>query len=93
LQKTNADLLAAEQDKHQDKRQDKRQVELTETQSVVLKALENKPLSRREIFATIGMNGDSRAFKRHIEPLLEAGLIKMTIPDKPNSRNQKYIRA
>jgi len=44
----------------------------------------------KEIFAAIGMNGDSRAFKRHIEPLLAEGLVKMTVPDKPNSRLQKY---
>jgi predicted transcriptional regulator len=36
------------------------------------------------------MNRDSRSFKRHIEPLLKAGLIEMTVPDKPNSRLQKY---
>ncbi len=36
------------------------------------------------------MNGDSRSFKRHIEPLLADGFIEMTVPDKPNSRLQKY---
>jgi Fic family protein len=92
MQKIFEDLAANEQDKHQVKHQVKRQVELTETQMAVLKALENKSLSRKEIFTAIGMNGDSRAFKRHIQPLLEAGLIRMTIPDKPNSRNQKYGR-
>jgi Fic family protein len=97
LRHTNSDLLGSEQVteqvKHQVKHQVKQQVELTETQTAVLEALENKSLSRKEIFAAIGMSVDTRAFKRHIEPLLDAGLVKMTIPDRPNSRNQKYVRA
>jgi hypothetical protein len=80
------------QDKHQAMRSDKSEVELTDLHVAVLKALENKPLSRKEIFGVIERNGDSRAFKRYITPLLDAGLIQMTIPDKPNSKNQKYIK-
>jgi hypothetical protein len=56
----------------------------------VLKTLESKPLSRKDIFAVIGLAGDSRSYKRNIEPLLSSGLIEMTVPDKPNSRLQKY---
>lgn len=55
-----------------------------------LKALEDKNLSRKKVFAEIGLNGDRRAFKRNIEPLLRGGFIEMTVPDKPNSKLQKY---
>jgi len=82
--------VVAEQEKHQVKHQEKHQVDLRDAQLAALKALENNNLSRKEIFAAIGMNGDSRAFKRHIEPLLTKGLVEMTVPDKPNSRLQKY---
>jgi Fic family protein len=78
------------QTKHQVEHQDKHQVELTETHRAVLKSLKGGSLSRKEIFAALGMSGDTRAFKRNIEPLIEDGLIEMTVPDKPNSRLQKY---
>jgi len=63
---------------------------LTDTMVLVLKALETKSLSRNEIFDAIGKKNDYRAFKRNVEPLLFAGLIEMTVPDKPNSKSQKY---
>ena len=28
----------------------------------------------------------------HLRPLLEKGKIVMTIPEKPNSKNQKYVK-
>lgn len=83
------DIIAA-QEKHQVRHEEKHQVQLSDTQIEVLKALKKTTLSRKEIFTAIGMNGDSRSFKRHIEPLLADGFIEMTVPDKPNSRLQKY---
>ncbi len=83
------DIIVA-QEKHQVRHKEKHQVQLSDTQIEVLKALKKTTLSRKEIFAAIGMNGDSRSFKRHIEPLLADGFIEMTVPDKPNSRLQKY---
>ena len=47
--------------------------------------------SKKEIASLCGFK-DLRNFTlKHINPLLESGQLKMTIPDKPNSRNQKYI--
>lgn len=82
---------AKHQVKHQDKHQDKHQGDLTDIQFAMLKLLRNKALSRREIFAEVGINGDTRSFKRHIAPMIEADLIKVTIPDKPKSPRQKYM--
>ena len=78
------------QEKHQDKHQDKHQVELNSHQIAVLKLLKKRNISRKEIFSEIGMYNDSRSYNRIIMPLLADGLIEMTVPDKPNSRLQKY---
>lgn len=75
--------VLALQEKHKDKR-------VTDTMISVLKALRTKSLSRKELFAAIGMSNDFRAFKRNIEPLITDGYIEMTLPDKPSSQLQKY---
>ena len=64
--------------------------QLSDTMISVLKSLKAKSLSRKEIFAAIGMNNDFRAFKRNVEPLITDGCIEMTFPDKPSSKFQKY---
>lgn len=78
------------QEKHQVEHQDEHQVELSALQQAVVKMLEGKSLSRKEIFTALGHGGDSRSFKRIIEPLMKEGLIERTLPDTPNSRLQKY---
>ncbi len=78
------------QEKHQVEHQDEHQVELSALQQTVVKMLEGKSLSRKEIFTGLGHGGDSRSFKRIIEPLMKEGLIERTLPDTPNSRLQKY---
>lgn len=56
----------------------------------VLKAFEVAPMSRKDIFAVLSMSGGTRAFRRILEPLLKSGYIAMMVPDKPNSKLQKY---
>ncbi len=47
--------------------------------------------SAREIVAKIGYKSIKAVKNSYLKPLIEKGLIKMTIPDKPRSSNQKYI--
>ena len=47
--------------------------------------------SRKEMQAFCDIKTDEYFRKNIIRPMLSLGIIKMTIPDKPNSQNQKYI--
>ena len=57
---------------------------------VVLKILINTSLSAAELVDALGLETKTGAFKRTIKDLLEKELIAYTIPEKPNSRLQKY---
>jgi len=82
----NYDLVGVtHQDAHQVTTQDSRIASILEFCSV--------PRTRDElqIFADLTDRGHFRA--KILRPLLNSGKLQMTIPDKPNSRNQKYVRA
>ena len=64
----------------------------TETMNEVL-AFCKRPKSLTEIMAHLGLKHRNNAKSRYIDPLIENGFLEMTIPEKPNSRNQKYVRA
>lgn len=34
---------------------------------------------------------DKKTVRKYVKPLVEAGRLAMTIPDKPNSSLQKYV--
>ena len=53
----------------------------------------NVARSKSEIIEHCGFKSVKSFTTRYLKPLLESGQLKMTIPDKPNSRNQKYIKA
>lgn len=50
------------------------------------------PLSANEIMTRLGIKSKETLRASYLNPALENGLIKMTIPDKPNSKNQKHIK-
>jgi len=74
----------------QDGTQDSTQVT---TQDKINRILEfcSVPRSRDEMQQHIGMATREYFRKNILKPLLDSGQLKMTIPDKPNSRNQRYI--
>lgn len=56
----------------------------------ILNLLKSEPLSADQLVQLLQLKGKTGAFKRSIKRLLEAKLIERTIPEKPNSRLQKY---
>ena len=49
-----------------------------------------RPMTRRELQGALRLKGDDNFRRLYLVPALKAGLIEMTIPDKPKSRLQKY---
>lgn len=52
-----------------------------------------EPRSATEIAKKIGITSKTYAIRRYITPLVSSGKLRRTVPDKPNSRNQRYIKA
>ena len=52
----------------------------------------NIPMSSNEIMEKLGIKSKETLRANYIDPAIENGLIKMTLPDKPNSKNQRYIK-
>ncbi|MDD3127226.1 MAG: Fic family protein [Candidatus Izemoplasmatales bacterium] len=52
----------------------------------------NVPLSANEIMRRLGIKSKETLRGSYLSLAIENGLVKMTIPDKPSSKNQKYYR-
>lgn len=79
------ELDPREQDREQDREQVKEQVTIQALLQFCI-----VPRSRKEMQEFMGLTGRRNFSEKYIKPLLSAGKIEMTIPDRPNSRNQKY---
>lgn len=83
LSQSNTDQVS-DQDTDQVSDQDKAPIQR------LLSVLGDKELSATEIMERLGLSHRPTFRKNYLTPALEKKLIERTIPDKPNSRNQKY---
>lgn len=78
-----ADIATADQDTDQDTDQD-------DSIKRLLEALGNETLSAKEIMGRLALSHRPTFRANYLDPALEKGLIERTVPDKRNSKNQKY---
>ena len=50
------------------------------------------PYTAKALMQKLGLNSKESFRRNYLHPAEELNLIKMTIPDKPSSRNQRYVR-
>jgi Fic family protein len=64
--------------------------QVSEQVAQMLRACARNPKSKAELLEAAGLANAYLNYKRHIFPLIESGVLELTLPDKPNSRLQKY---
>ena len=52
----------------------------------------NVPLSANEIMEKLNIKSKDTLRNKYLHPAIKEGLVKLTIPDKPNSKNQMYYK-
>ena len=66
---------------------------ISEQVNKLLQVMEDDiPYSANELLTLLNIRSKETLRASYLNPALENGLIKMTLPDKPNSKNQKYIK-
>ena len=69
------------------------QVTAHDERMIKLLAFCSEARTRDEMQAHLGISSREYFRKKILKPLLESGELKRTIPDKPKSKNQKYVKA
>ena len=65
---------------------------LTNQITELMKVIETYPQSAVELMEKLNLKSRDGFRKNYLQPALNAGLIGMTEPDKPTSKNQKYFK-
>ena len=53
--------------------------------------LTRQPISMKSLLIETEQTNRGRFMNNYIKPMIELGLIEMTVPDQPNSSKQKYV--
>ena len=53
---------------------------------------EGIPYSTKELLELLKMKSRASFKKNYLDPVIESGLVEMTLPNTPNSRNQRYVK-
>ena len=66
---------------------------ISEQVNKLLSVMEDEiPYSANELLLLLNIKSKETLRGTYLNPALENGLIKMTLPEKPNSKNQRYIK-
>jgi len=67
--------------------------QMTEYMKRMIDAMEyDVPYTANAIMGMLGLRSKETFRKNYMNPALKLNLVRMTIPDKPNSKNQRYVR-
>ena len=67
--------------------------QMTEYTKRMLDVMEyDVPYTATAIMGMLGLRSKETFRKNYMNPALELNLVRMTIPDKPNSKNQRYVK-
>lgn len=67
--------------------------QLSETVKKLLEVMEyDVPYTSKALMEKLGLRSREGFRRNYLRPAIERNLIRMEIPDKPNSRNQRYIK-
>ena len=71
-------------------------IQITETSININKLLDvmkyNEPLTANEIMQRLGIKSKETLRATYIDPAIKEGVVALTIPDKPTSKNQMYYK-
>lgn len=71
-------------------------MQITETSININKLLDvmkyNEPLTANEIMQRLGIKSKETLRATYIDPAIKEGVVALTIPDKPTSKNQMYYK-